>query len=79
MGKKTVAIDLNPMSRTSRASTVVIIDEVTRAFPELIRNVEDLQDDAKAIGEALKKYDRDTNLKLVAKMMSKNLSDFLDR
>jgi hypothetical protein len=45
----------------------------------LIRNVEDLQDDAKAIGEALKKYDRDTNLKLVAKMMSKNLSDFLDR
>jgi len=79
MGKKTVAIDLNPMSRTSRASTVAIIDEATRAFPELIRNVEDLQDDAKAIGEALRKYDRDTNLKLVAKMMSKNLSDFLDR
>jgi len=79
MGKKTVAIDLNPMSRTSRASTVVIVDEATRAFPELIRNVEDFQDDAKAIGEALKKYDRDTNLKLVAKMMSKNLSDFLDR
>jgi len=79
MGKKTVAIDLNPMSRTSRASTVVIVDEVTRAFPELIRSVEDLQEDAKAIGEAIKKYDRDTNLKLVAKMMSKNLSDFLDR
>jgi len=79
MGKKTVAIDLNPMSRTSRASTVVIVDEVTRAFPELIRSVEDLQDDAKAIGEAIKKYDRDTNLKLVAKMMSKNLFDFLER
>ena len=43
MGKKTVAIDLNPMSRTSRASTVTIVDEVTRAFPELIRNVEDLR------------------------------------
>ena len=79
MGKKTVAIDLNPMSRTSRASTVAIVDEVTRAFPELIRNVEDLQDDAKAIGEAFKKYDHDTNLKLVANMMSKNLSCFLDR
>jgi 4-phosphopantoate--beta-alanine ligase len=78
MGKKTVAIDLNPMSRTSRASTVTIVDEATRAFPELIRNVEDLEDDAEAIGEALKKYDRDTNLKLMAKLMTKNLSDFLD-
>jgi 4-phosphopantoate--beta-alanine ligase len=79
MGKKTVAIDLNPMSRTSRASTVVIVDEVTRAFPELTRNVEDLEDDAKAIGEAIKKYNHDMNLNLMAKLMSKNLSDFLDR
>jgi len=79
MGKKTIAIDLNPMSRTSRASTVAIVDEATRAFPELIRNSEDLQDDAKAIGEAVKKYDRDTNLRLMAKIMAKNLSGFLDR
>ncbi len=79
MGKKTIAIDLNPMSRTSRASTVVIVDEATRAFPELMRNVEDLQGDANAIGDAIKKYDRDTNLGLMTEMMSKNLSSFLDR
>lgn len=36
-GKIVIAIDLNPMSRTSRAATVTIIDNVTRAVPELVR------------------------------------------
>jgi 4-phosphopantoate--beta-alanine ligase len=79
MGKKTLAVDLNPMSRTSRAATVTIVDEVTRAIPELIRNVEDLAGDPKAIRRVLRAYDRDENLKLVAKMMSTNLANFLGR
>lgn len=79
MGKKTIAIDLNPMSRTSRAATVTIVDEVTRAIPELTRNVEDLAGDATAIKKVLGAYDRDENLKLVAKTMSVNLSGFLKR
>lgn len=79
MGKKALAVDLNPMSRTSRAATVTIVDEVTRAIPELIRNVEDLAGDPKAIRRVLKAYDRDENLKLVAKMMSTNLANFLGR
>jgi len=32
-----IAIDLNPMSRTSRAATVTIVDNIIRAIPELIR------------------------------------------
>ena len=38
-GKKVIAVDLNPMSRTSRAATVTIVDNITRAVPELIRLV----------------------------------------
>ena len=79
MGKKTIAIDLNPMSRTSRNSTVAIVDEVTRAVPELIRNVEDLRGDPKAIKHALSKYDRDANLAEVAAKMASNLSKFKKR
>jgi len=79
MGKKTLAVDLNPMSRTSRAATVTIVDEVTRAIPELIRNVEDLGGDSKAIRRVLRAYDRDENLELVAKKMSSNLANFLGR
>ena len=33
MGKKVIAIDLNPLSRTARMATLTIVDEVTRALP----------------------------------------------
>ena len=33
MGKKVIAIDLNPLSRTARTATLTIVDEVTRALP----------------------------------------------
>src|SRR2546428_4739404 len=35
-GKMVIAIDLNPMSRTSRAATVTIVDNIIRAIPELV-------------------------------------------
>ncbi|MDD1647068.1 MAG: phosphopantothenate/pantothenate synthetase, partial [Methanomicrobiales archaeon] len=37
MGKKVIAIDLNPLSRTARAATLTIVDEVTRAIPAITR------------------------------------------
>jgi 4-phosphopantoate---beta-alanine ligase len=36
-GKTVIAIDLNPMSRTSQAATVTIVDNIIRAVPELVR------------------------------------------
>ncbi len=73
MGKRTVAIDLNPLSRTSRSATVTIVDEVTRAIPELVKNVEDLSEDRRAASLALSKYDRDENLRAVMAGMGSNL------
>ena len=35
MGKKVISIDLNPLSRTSRVATVPVIDELTRAIPNI--------------------------------------------
>jgi 4-phosphopantoate--beta-alanine ligase len=37
MGKVVIAIDLNPLSRTARSATLTIVDEVTRAFPNMTR------------------------------------------
>jgi 4-phosphopantoate--beta-alanine ligase len=42
MGKKVIAIDLNPLSRTARAATLTIVDELTRALPEIARACTDL-------------------------------------
>jgi 4-phosphopantoate--beta-alanine ligase len=35
MGKTVIAIDLNPLSRTARKATLTIVDELTRALPEI--------------------------------------------
>jgi 4-phosphopantoate--beta-alanine ligase len=79
MKKETIAIDLNAMSRTARNATVTIVDEVTRAILELIRNVEDLEGDPGAVKQALSKYDRDENLTAIRTKMAANLSRFLER
>jgi 4-phosphopantoate--beta-alanine ligase len=42
MGKKVIAIDLNPLSRTSRMATVTIVDNIVRAIPNLISSVKEL-------------------------------------
>lgn len=39
MGKKVVAIDLNPLSVTSREASITIVDELTRAMPALCAEV----------------------------------------
>jgi 4-phosphopantoate---beta-alanine ligase len=36
-GKKVIAVDLNPLSRTSQAATVSIVDNVARVIPNLMR------------------------------------------
>lgn len=42
LGKKVIAIDLNPLSRTAQKATLTIVDEVTRAVPEIANACGDL-------------------------------------
>ena len=42
MGKTVIAIDLNPLSRTGRTATITIVDELTRALPQITRACRDL-------------------------------------
>jgi 4-phosphopantoate--beta-alanine ligase len=43
MGKKVITVDLNPMSRTAQYATVTIVDNVVRAMPLLVSEVERLK------------------------------------
>lgn len=45
MGKKVIAVDLNPLSRTAQKATLTVIDEVTRALPEITRACRELTED----------------------------------
>ena len=39
LGKEVIAIDLNPLSRTSRTATVTIVDEVSRALRGILNEL----------------------------------------
>jgi 4-phosphopantoate--beta-alanine ligase len=66
MGKRVIAIDLNPLSRTAVHADITIVDELTRALPLLIEEVKKLRYRDKAHLESiLKKYN---NKKVLADM-----------
>ncbi len=44
VGKKVIAIDLNPFSRTSIAADITIVDNITRVFPLLIKYTRELRE-----------------------------------
>jgi 4-phosphopantoate--beta-alanine ligase len=44
LGKIVITVDLNPLSRTSRAASITIVNNIVRAVPELAREVERLKD-----------------------------------
>jgi 4-phosphopantoate--beta-alanine ligase len=43
MGKKVIAIDLNPLSRTARCAHVTIVDNITRAVPNISGAAEEFE------------------------------------
>lgn len=62
-GKKVVAFDLNPMSRTARAADVTIVDNVVRAIDVLIEECRDLESaDPKHLGRIVAEFDNSLNL-----------------
>lgn len=57
MGKKVIAIDLNPLSRTSMAASITIVDNIIRALPALNQKVEELKGKSKSeLENIVKKY-----------------------
>jgi len=42
-GRRVIAVDLNPLSRTAQAASITIVDNAVRAFPGLVRMVTKLK------------------------------------
>jgi 4-phosphopantoate--beta-alanine ligase len=63
MGKQVITIDLNPLSRTSKTATITIVDNVTRAIPEIVNCVNELKKIEKdALSGTLSDFDNKKNL-----------------
>ncbi len=63
MGKTVIAIDLNPLSRTSQKASIPIVDELTRALLNIEKFARELHGDPKEMRRLAKVYNRDGNLR----------------
>ena len=76
MGKKVIAIDLNPLSRTAQKATLTIVDEVTRALPAISYACKDLSENEKI--RLLSSLDNHYLLSEAIREMTARLSHALD-
>ncbi len=73
MGKVVISVDLNPLSRTSRAATVAIVDDVTRALQNMTRLAAELAQNIDAIAMAKQEYQKESNLAGIMRAIRDNL------
>src|SRR3990172_1994616 len=62
MGKTVVAIDLNPLSRTSQMATVPVVDELTRAVLNIDKFVRELRGNPEETARIIRTYSKAGNL-----------------
>ena len=76
MGKKVISIDLNPLSRTARKSSITIVDELTRCMPLLIKYVKKYKKiDKKELEKIVDEYNNKENLKEILNHISDRLKN----
>jgi 4-phosphopantoate--beta-alanine ligase len=63
IGKKVVAVDLNPISRTSLHADITIVDNIIRTLPEMIKIAKKLKDaDEKDLKNMIQRFDNKKNI-----------------
>lgn len=74
LGKRVIAIDLNPLSRTSQAAHITIVDNIVRAIPLMVKMAESLsRKSAAELQKIVEKFDNAANLKATLEFMFKRL------
>ncbi|MDR1820358.1 MAG: phosphopantothenate/pantothenate synthetase [Methanobrevibacter sp.] len=72
-GKEVIAIDLNPLSRTSKKANITIVDNITRAIPLMIETAEKFKDYSRERLETIiKDFSNEDNLKKSLKCIDLN-------
>lgn len=72
-GKKVISIDLNPLSRTTLAAEVAVVDEITRAVPNMIRWANELRENRGMAAKALSEFRNKENLANITRRICQGL------
>ena len=76
MGKKVIAIDLNPLSRTARKATVSIVDNILRAVPNMTAQLRRLSELPRVdLERMMQEYDNEK----VLRQAVQEIQDHLER
>lgn len=79
-GKKVLAVDLNPLSRTARVATITIIDNIVRAMPALVEKAEELENKTPDKLDQIKdKFDNHENLRESLKLINHRLQEIAEK
>lgn len=71
IGKNIIAIDLNPLSRTSQSATIAIVDNIVRAIPNMLEFAKEMKKrDRKDIEELIENFKNKKNLNTIIKDMA---------
>jgi len=79
MGKKVIAIDLNPLSRTAQWADITIVDNIVRCLPLLIQEVEDLRGNGSDLTEIVESFDNKNNLGQMIEAIGNYLHDLAEK
>jgi 4-phosphopantoate--beta-alanine ligase len=79
-GKKVIAIDLNPLSRTARFANVTIVDNMVRAVPTLTKIAKELNGkNTEDLKEIVRDFDNKQNLSEAITLIEKRLQWLAER
>ena len=76
MGKKVIAVDLNPLSRTSQTATITIVDNIIRVIPNMIPMASEMKRVKESeLKELVDKFDNKRNLNDVISYINNRLTE----
>ncbi|MCX8184834.1 MAG: 4-phosphopantoate--beta-alanine ligase [Sulfolobales archaeon] len=80
MGKTVIAIDLNPLSRTSLAASITIVDNVVRAIPKLVDLLKSVRTESRNhLEEILRSYSNNEVLSEVLDHINQRLRELSEK
>lgn len=74
MGKKVIAVDLNPLSRTAQKASITIVDNIIRALPRLVELAEELRNDKEKCRMILTNFSNKKNLAESIRLINRGLA-----
>jgi 4-phosphopantoate--beta-alanine ligase len=78
-GKKVIAIDLNPLSRTARFASITIVDNVVRAMPTLVERSRKLKsEDRSKLDHISLSFDNRSNLRDTLRLINRRLGQLAE-